>query len=213
MVCTQQGWVFENSETDFDEWVSLRISVNKGQDIIDVGGRARLIMRHLVDSDDLPIVGEHHGMKYRRGQSLHRIHVATPKKDVVIQQRVDKFNVNEDSFSPEFDGDILKEPFRRGWSSIISSQHNGRWYQFRGVEFFPYSFGHDACGCTFINDASMNCDVPNFNWYLERYQSGEMRFPTIQIKCDESSISWVDYPHGGKQGFSLSWTGLEDLQD
>jgi hypothetical protein len=46
-------------------------------------------------------------------------------------------------------------------------------------EFLPYSFGHDACGCTFIDDASMNCDVLNFDGYLESYQSGEMGFPTI----------------------------------
>jgi hypothetical protein len=43
----------------------------------------------------------------------------------------------------------------------------------------PYSFGHDACEYTFINDASMNCDVLNIDWYLESYQSGETRFPTI----------------------------------
>jgi len=84
MVCPYQGWVFKDTQPHLDEWVRFRISVNKGYDIIDVGGRARLIMRHLVDSDDLLVVEEHHGMKYRRGQSLHLIHVATPKKDVVI---------------------------------------------------------------------------------------------------------------------------------
>jgi hypothetical protein len=76
----------------------------------------------------------------------------------------------------------------------------------------PYNFGLDACGCTFINDTTMNRDVPNFDQYLEIYQSGETRFSTIYIKCDDSSIGKVNYPQGGNQRFSLSGTGLEDLQ-
>jgi hypothetical protein len=43
-------------------------------------------------------------------------------------------------------------------------------------EFLPYYFGHDACGCTFIDDAPMNCDVLDLNWYLKGYQSGEAWF-------------------------------------
>jgi hypothetical protein len=82
----------------------------------------------LVDGDDLPIVGEHHRSKHRRGHNLHSIHVATSKQDVVIEQGIDNLNVNKNGFSPEFNGDILKEPFRRGWSSIISSQSDGGWY-------------------------------------------------------------------------------------
>jgi hypothetical protein len=50
------------------------------------------------------------------------------KQDVVIEQSVDNLNVNNNGFFPEFNGDILKEPFRRGWSSIISSQSDGGWY-------------------------------------------------------------------------------------
>jgi hypothetical protein len=42
-----------------------------------------------------------------------------------------------------------------------------------GAKFLPYCFGHDACGCTFIDDTSMNYDVLNIYWYLESYQSGE----------------------------------------
>jgi hypothetical protein len=41
-----------------------------------------------------------------------------------------------------------------------------------GGNLFPYSFGHDAFGCTFINDTLMNCDVSNLEWYMESYQSG-----------------------------------------
>jgi hypothetical protein len=47
------------------------------------------------------------------------------KQDVVIEQSVNNLNVNKNGFSPEFNEDILKEPFRRGWSSIISSQSDG----------------------------------------------------------------------------------------
>jgi hypothetical protein len=50
------------------------------------------------------------------------------KQDIVIEWGVDKFNVDKDGFFPKFNGDILKEPFRRGWSSIISSQSDGGWY-------------------------------------------------------------------------------------
>jgi hypothetical protein len=100
-------------------------------------------------------------------------------QDVVIERGVNNLNVNKNGFSPEFNGDILKEPFRRGWSSIISYQSDGGCYYLRGCKFLPYCFRHDACGCIFINDAPMNCDVPNFDWYMESYQSGETGFPTI----------------------------------
>jgi hypothetical protein len=73
----------------------------------------------------------------------------------------------------------LKEPFRRGWSSIIGSKCDGRWYYLMGDNFLSYKFGYDACGCTFTNDTSMNLDVLNLDWYLESHQSGEMRLPTI----------------------------------
>jgi hypothetical protein len=79
----------------------------------------------LVDGDDLSVVGEHHHSKHRRGHNLHSVHVAMSKQDVVIERGVDNFNVDKDGFSPKFDGDILKESFRRGWSSIIRSQSDG----------------------------------------------------------------------------------------
>jgi hypothetical protein len=55
------------------------------------------------------------------------------------------------------------------------------------------SFGHDACGFTFVNDATVNCDVPDFNRYLKRTKNGETGFSTIEIKCDELSIGKVNY--------------------
>jgi hypothetical protein len=82
----------------------------------------------LVDNDDLAVVGEQHRSKHRRGQKIHRVHVATFKQDVVIKWGIDNLNVNKNGFSPEFNGDILKDPFRRGWSSIIISQSDGGWY-------------------------------------------------------------------------------------
>ena len=72
-----------------------------------------LIMYDFVYSDDIPIVGGHHRSKHRRGYRLHSIHVATSKQDIVIERSVDNFDVNENSFTPEFNGDILEEPFRR----------------------------------------------------------------------------------------------------
>jgi hypothetical protein len=71
-------------------------------------------MCNLVDGDNFPIVGEHHHSKYRRGYYLHSVHVATSKQDIVIEPGIDKFNVDEDGFSPKFDGDILEDPFRGG---------------------------------------------------------------------------------------------------
>jgi hypothetical protein len=121
------------------------------------------------------------------------------EQDVVVKQSINKFNVNEDSFASEFNRDILEESLERGGSSIVSPQSNGRWYELRRAKFLPYGFGHDACGCTFINNAMVNYDVMDFNWYLESDQSRETRFPTIEIKCDESSISRVDCPQSGKQ--------------
>jgi hypothetical protein len=111
----------------------------------------------LVDSDDIPIVGEHHGTKHRRGHNLHHIHVAMSKQDVVNDRSIDNFNVNEDSFAPKFNEDILEESLERGWSSVVSPQSNGGWYELRRANFLLDDFGHDACGCTFINNAAVNC--------------------------------------------------------
>jgi hypothetical protein len=76
--------------------------MNKGEDVIDVGGMVRLVMCKLVDGDDLPIMGEHHHMKHRRGDRLHSIHVVASEQDIVIKLGIDNFNVNEDGFSPKF---------------------------------------------------------------------------------------------------------------
>jgi hypothetical protein len=35
------------------------------------------------------------------------------EKDILIEWSIDNFDVNENSFAPEFHGDILEEPFRR----------------------------------------------------------------------------------------------------
>jgi hypothetical protein len=123
----------------------------------------------LVDGDDVPIVGEHHCAKKIRGHNLHSVDVATYEQYVVIEWSIYNLSVNEDSLSPKFNRDILKEAFRRGWESIIISESDDGWYKIGGSKFLPYSFGHDAFGGTFINDTVMNCDVPNFNWYLEIY--------------------------------------------
>ena len=101
------------------------------------------------------------------GHLLHDVHVATSKQDVEIERGVNNLNFDKDCFSPEFNEEILKDPFRRGWLSIISSQSDGGWYYHGGANIFPYIFGHDACGSTFINDAMVNYDVPSFNRYLE----------------------------------------------
>ena len=69
-------------------------------------------MCNLVDGEDLPIVGEHHHLKHRRGHRLHNVHVSMPKKDIVIKWGIDNFNVNQDGFSPKLYKDILEEPFK-----------------------------------------------------------------------------------------------------
>jgi hypothetical protein len=59
-------------------------------------------------------------------------------------------------------------------------------------------FGHDASGCTSIDNAAVDYDITDFNRYLKSNKSRETRFSTVEIKCDESSIDRVDYPQGGK---------------
>jgi hypothetical protein len=44
-----------------------------------------------------------------------------PEQDIIIKGGVDNLDINEDNLSPEFHGEILEEPFRRGWSFVISS--------------------------------------------------------------------------------------------
>jgi hypothetical protein len=66
-------------------------------------------------------MGKNHCLKDGRSNCLHSIHVATTEHDIIIKYGIDNFNVNEDGLAPEFYGDILEEPFRRRWSSIISS--------------------------------------------------------------------------------------------
>jgi hypothetical protein len=72
-----------------------------------------------------------------------------------------------------------------------------------GISSGEPSFCHTVLDMMHVDAPSsmmqqMNCDVPDFNRYLESYQSGEMGFPTIKIKGDESSVSRVDCPQGGK---------------
>ena len=62
----------------------------------------------------------------------------------------------------------------------------------------PYGFGHDAGGCPFIDDASMDCDVPYFDGYLNSDCGEKMWFEVIKVESDKSSICGVDYPHGGE---------------
>jgi hypothetical protein len=65
-------------------------------------------------------MGKHHGSEHRRGDYLHSIHVATTKQNIVVEWGIDNLNVNKDSFSPEFDGDILEEPLGRRGSFVVS---------------------------------------------------------------------------------------------
>jgi hypothetical protein len=66
-------------------------------------------------------MGEHHCSKDGRGNCLHSVHVATTEQDIIIEWGIDNFNVDENGLTPEFYRDVLEEPFRRRWSSIISS--------------------------------------------------------------------------------------------
>jgi hypothetical protein len=102
--------------------------MNKGEDVIDVGEMVSLVMCKLVDGDDLPIMGEHHRMKQRRGYHLHIIHVVAFEQDIVIKLGINNFNVNEDGFSPKFYGDILTKPCGRCWSTVVRSKGDGRGY-------------------------------------------------------------------------------------
>ena len=43
------------------------------------------------------------------------------EQDIIIEWGVDDFDIDENSLALEFDGDILEDPFKRGWSSVISS--------------------------------------------------------------------------------------------
>ena len=143
-------------------------------------------------------MGKHDCPKDGRCHCLHSVHVATSEQDIVIKRSVDNFNVNEDSFAFDFNGDILEETFGRGWSSVIISQSDGIWYELEGAKFLPCGFGHDACGCPFIDDASMDCDVLYFDGDLNSDCGGKMWFAVIEVKGDKSSICRIDCPHCGK---------------
>jgi hypothetical protein len=43
------------------------------------------------------------------------------EQDIIIKWGIDNFNVDENGLAPEFYRDVLEEPFRRRWSSIIRS--------------------------------------------------------------------------------------------
>jgi hypothetical protein len=66
--------------------------VDKGENVINVGGMIRLVMCNLFDGDDFPLVGKHHCSKHRRIHRLHNIHVSMSKKYIVIKWSVNKFN-------------------------------------------------------------------------------------------------------------------------
>jgi len=84
-----------------------------------------------IDGDDFPITGEHHRTNHRRGYRLHIIHVATSEQDIVIKWGVDNFNVNQDGFSPNLYREILEDPFRGRWTTIVRSQNDGIWFYLR----------------------------------------------------------------------------------
>ena len=51
---------------------------------------------------------------------------------------------------------------------------------------------HDACGCPFIDDTSMDSDVLYLDWYLNSNGGGKTRCANVKVKGDESSIGRVD---------------------
>jgi hypothetical protein len=57
----------------------------------------------------------------------------------------------------------------------------------------------------------MNCNVLNFYRDLKSNKSGEARFSTVEIKCDESGISRVDLLLGWKVRTSVGWDKFEGL--
>jgi hypothetical protein len=65
-------------------------------------------------------MGKHHGLEHGRGDCLHKIHVAMTKQNIIVEWGINELNVNKDGFSPEFDGEILEEPFGRRGSFVIS---------------------------------------------------------------------------------------------
>jgi hypothetical protein len=95
--------------------------VDERENVIDVGRRVRLIMSNLVNGNDLLVMGEHHCSKDGRSNCLHSIHVTMIERDIIIKWGINKFSVDDNGLSPEFYRDILEEPFRRQWSSVISS--------------------------------------------------------------------------------------------
>jgi len=112
MICPQQGWFPKNFGTYVDDRKSIRASGEKGENVINVGRMIRLVIYKLVDGDDFPVMGEHHHTEHRRGYRLHRIDVDMSKQDILIKWGIDKFNVDEDGFSPKLDRGILEHPFR-----------------------------------------------------------------------------------------------------
>jgi hypothetical protein len=84
--------------------------MDKGENVIYVGRRVRLVMRNLVNCDDLPIVGEHHCLKDGRGNCFHSVHVATTEQDIVIEWGVNNFNVDKDSLTPSYTRTFWKSP-------------------------------------------------------------------------------------------------------
>jgi hypothetical protein len=90
----------------------------------------------------------------------------------------------------------LKNTLRLGWEAIACPKGSSRMDYLRGVEILPYYFGHNACACFFINDASMINDVLNHILDLETNQEGEPRFQVVQIESIEACFRRVECTQG-----------------
>jgi hypothetical protein len=56
------------------------------------------------------LLGELHGVEDQGGNYLHGIYVTSPNKRVLIEEGVQKLNVNQEFFPSKFNGNIGKEP-------------------------------------------------------------------------------------------------------
>jgi hypothetical protein len=71
---------------------------------------------------NFPIVGEDHGVKHRRSDFLHHIHVAMSKENVVVQRGINDLNVNQDHFILYLYGEILENPLEFRWVAMIGPE-------------------------------------------------------------------------------------------
>jgi hypothetical protein len=79
-------------------------------------------MFQLVNGDEFPISREYHGAKQKCSDSLHRVNATTSKENVIVQGGIDDLDVNQDHFSYYLYRNILKQPLRLGWETIIGSK-------------------------------------------------------------------------------------------